>query len=155
MSEVIVNNPNILVDGSSGGGAGLRRQRPRDPVHSATQMTLLRQLSQIRREIEGLVCTATWAEDCLFRGAEYAPDFRCACPVCRELFPNRRYPRAVRESAYSLDCQVEADEDPEFAEELARLRNERPRFGSVFLGRGGNASGRDSRRNDDTREGES
>jgi hypothetical protein len=129
-------------------------------------MTLLRQLSQIRREIEELVCSSTWAEDCLFRGAEYAPDFQCACPVCRSLFPNRRHPRAVRESAYSLDCQVEADEDPEFAEELARLRNDRPRFGSVFIGRSGghalphgSAAARGSRGyeegNDETSEGES
>jgi hypothetical protein len=54
----------------------------------------------------------------------------------------------VRESNYSLDCQIETDEDPEFAEELARLRNDRPRFGSVFIrgamksaGRGGRSRG--------------
>ena len=137
MPEMTVNNPNIVVNASIAGGSGFRRPHRGGAGHSRTQMTLLRQLSQIRREIEELVCTSTWAEDCLFRGAEYAPDFRCACPVCRSLFPNRRHPRAVRESAYSLDCQVETDEDPEFAEELARLRNDRPRFGSVFIGRSG------------------
>ena len=166
MSEMTVNNPNIVVNASIAGGSGFQRPRQGGPGHSRTQMTLLRQLSQIRREIEGLVCTSTWAEDCLFRGAQYAPDFQCACPVCRSLFPNRRHPRAVRESAYSLDCQVEADEDPEFAEELARLRNDRPRFGSVFIGRsGGQALPRgtapvhgwrgDEGGNDETSEGES
>ncbi|MGD0138372.1 MAG: hypothetical protein ABSD28_05805 [Tepidisphaeraceae bacterium] len=137
MVEMTVNNPNIVVNASMADGSGFRRPPRGGPGHSRTQTTLLRQLSQIRREIEERVCTSTWAEDCLFRGAEYAPDFQCACPVCRSLFPNRRHPRAVRESAYSLDCQVEADEDPEFAEELARLRNDRPRFGSVFMARGG------------------
>jgi len=159
MAEMTVNNPNIVVNASIAGGSGCRRPRRGGPGHSRTQMTLLRQLSQIRREIEELVCSSTWAEDCLFRGAEYAPDFQCACPVCRSLFPNRRHPRAVRESAYSLDCQVEGDEDPEFAEELARLRNDRPRFGSVFIGRTGTAQAHGSRGyeagNDETSEGES
>ena len=67
------------------------------------------------------------------RGADYAPDFRCDCPVCREFFPKRRHPRAARESRYSPDCQIETEEDPEFAEEFARLRNDRPRFGSVLI----------------------
>ena len=98
-------------------------------------MAVLRQLRQIRREIDEKVCSATWAEDCLYRGAEYSPDFTCSCPVCRNLFPNRRHPRPVRESRYSLDCQIESDEDPEFAEEFIRLRNDRARFGSVFIAR--------------------
>jgi hypothetical protein len=158
MAGLTVNNPNIVVNASIAGGSGFRRLRRGGPGHSRTQTTLLRQLSQIRREIEELVCTSTWAEDCLFRGAEYAPDFQCACPACRSLFPNRRHPRAVRESAYSLDCQVEADEDPEFAEDFARLRNDRPRFGSVFIRRSGTAQTHGSvgneRGNDETSEGE-
>jgi hypothetical protein len=107
-------------------------------------MALLRQVRQIRREIEETVCSATWAEDCLYRGADYSPDFRCSCPVCRNLFPNRRHPRPVRESQYSLDCQIEVDEDPEFSEEFIRLRNDRPRFGSVFIGRSSGQSGRET-----------
>jgi hypothetical protein len=134
MSELVVNNPNILVDspsfviGSRPAGHGAR-------THTENEMAVLRQLRQIRREIDETVCSATWAEDCLYRGADYSPDFRCSCPVCRNLFPNRRHPRPVRESQYSLDCQIEADEDPEFAEEFTRLRNDRLRFGSVFIGR--------------------
>jgi hypothetical protein len=67
----------------------------------------------------------------------------------RGLFPGFQVfmsglPQSVSESAaspagagiaYSLDCQIEADEDPEFAEEFIRLRNDRARFGSVFIGR--------------------
>jgi len=138
MSEMVVNNPNILVDASGeesrgkspGSAARYRAARPQTDAEAA----LLRRLRQVRREIEALVCSAVWAEDCLYRGADYDPDFKCNCPVCRALFPDRRYPRAVRESRYSIDCQVETDEDPELAEDLARLRNDRARVGSVFIG---------------------
>jgi hypothetical protein len=140
MTELVVNNPNRLVDSSARGTGGRRPDRA-GRAHTEQETAVLRQLSQIRREIDERVCSATWAEDCLYRGVDYLPDFRCSCPVCRNLFPNRRHPRPVRESAYSLDCQIEADEDPEFAEEFIRLRNDRPRFGSVFIGR----SSRESR----------
>jgi hypothetical protein len=140
MPELVVNNPNILVDSSSRDIDGRRRYRG-DSAQTEAETAVLQGLRQIRREIDERVCSATWAEDCLYRGADYSPDFRCACPVCQKLFPNRRHPRPVRESLYSLDCQVEMDEDPEFAEEFNRLRNDRPRFGSVFIGR---SSGGDS-----------
>ena len=132
MSEIAVNNPNILIDAPSSatGGGGQSGRRP----DSEPQM--LRRLRNLRREAEGRVCSSTWLEDCLFRGADYAPDFRCSCPVCRKLFPNRLHPRPVRESAYSMDCQVETNEDPELVEDLALLRNDRPRYGSVFLSLG-------------------
>jgi hypothetical protein len=134
MTELVVNNPNILVD-SSARGIGCGRPGRAGRTHTERETAVLRQLRQIRREIDKTVCSATWAEDCLYRGADYLPDFRCSCPVCRNLFPNRRHPRPVRESEYSLDCQIEADEDPEFAEEFVRLRNDRTRFGSVFIAR--------------------
>lgn len=136
MAEIVVNNPNIVVDASGNGGVADRpgrRHQNRQP-RSEAETALLRQLRHIRRQIEETACSSTWAEDWLYRGAAYAPDFQCACPACRVLFPNRRHPRPVRESNYSLDCQVEAEEDPEFAEDLARLRNDCPRFGSVFIG---------------------
>jgi len=139
MPEIVVNNPNIVIDAPPG-PAGYRGRSDRS--RGEPEPAILRQLGRIRREAEDLVCSSTWLEDCLYRGADYAPDFHCFCPVCRHLFPNRLYPRPVRESAYSLDCQVETAEDPEFAEDLARLRNERPRLGSVFLSTGFN-HGRD------------
>jgi hypothetical protein len=148
MSELVVNNPNILFD-TSEKSAGFRRGRHVGRVPPETEMAALRKLSEIRHEIDETVCSATWAEDCLYRGAEYCPDFKCACPVCSAEFPNRRHPRPVRESDYSLDCQVEAGEDPEFAEELARLRNDRPRAGSVFVGRSGGQRGRKTFRGGD------
>jgi hypothetical protein len=43
------------------------------------------------------------------------------------------HPRSSRESEIAADCQVEGDEDPEFAEEFARLRNDRAKIGSVFF----------------------
>jgi hypothetical protein len=127
MSEMVVNNPNIVIDAP---GQDPRAASP----GSAADAPLLRRLRQARREIEALACSAVWAEDCLYRGADYLPDFQCDCPACRARFPDRRYPRAVRESRYSIDCQVETDEDPEFAEDLALLRNDRARVGSVFIG---------------------
>jgi hypothetical protein len=133
MTRIAVNNPNILIDAQMNEAACRDRSgRPRPDSEPA----MLRRLREIRREAEGMVCSSTWLEDCLYRGADYAPDFHCACPVCRSLFPDRLHPRPVRESKYSLDCQVETQEDPELAEDLARLRNDRPRFGSVFLSLG-------------------
>lgn len=134
MSELVVNNPNILVDSTS---RDPRSGRPDRGGRTRTEgeMTVLRQLRQILREIDETVCSATWAEDCLYRGADYLPDFVCSCPVCRNLYPHRRHPRPVRESKYSLDCQIETDEDPEFSEEFLLLRNDRARIGSVFIGR--------------------
>jgi hypothetical protein len=142
MAELVVNNPNILVD-SPVRGVGCRRPGVAGRMHTERETAVLRQVRQIRREIDERVCSATWAEDCLYRGADYLPDFSCSCPVCRNLFPNRRHPRPVRESEYSLDCQIEADEDPEFAEEFVRLRNDRTRFGSVFIARSSRPSGGD------------
>ena len=133
MSKMIVTNPNILFDSSTREGGDIQADRRLDRPHCDAEISLIREVRRLRQEIEELACSATWAEDCLFRGADYAPDFRCDCPVCREFFPNRRHPRGVRESRYSLDCQIETDEDPEFAEEFARLRNDRRRIGSVFI----------------------
>jgi hypothetical protein len=133
MAELVVNNPNIVNDAlnsRTGAKFGRRLSQEHRPE---TDAALVRQLQQIRRQIEETACSSTWAEDWLYRGAAYAPDFQCKCAACRTLYPNRRYPRPVRESDYSADCQVEANEDPEFAEELARLRNDRPRFGSIFV----------------------
>ena len=139
MSELVVNNPNILVDSSATAARISACELRRQGAHTEQETAALRQLRQIRREIDETVCSATWAEDCLYRGADYSPDFKCACPACRKVFPNRLHPRPVRESEYSLDCQIEAEEDPEFAEEFARLRNDRTRFGSVFIGRSASA----------------
>jgi len=138
MSEVIVNNPNIFIDAPSEAAADAPGRRgfraSGGKLQSDAEASLLRRLREVRREIEELACSATWAEDCLYRGADYAPDFQCGCPVCRTLFPARRHPRNVRESKFSIDCQVETHEDPELAEDLARLRNDRQRIGSVFIG---------------------
>lgn len=144
MAEIAVNNPNIVVDASGGGAERPGRPHQSRPPRSEAETALLRQLRHIRRQIEETACSSTWAEDWLYRGAAYAPDFQCACPACRALFPNRRHPRPVRESNYSLDCQVETEEDPEFAEELARLRNDRPRVGSVFIRAAMTSSHRDN-----------
>jgi hypothetical protein len=133
MSDLIVNNPNILIDAPRVGGT--RTTQPPDVNRRDGELAALKKLREIRREIDRTVCSSTWAEDCLFRGADYPPDFKCGCPVCRARFPERLHPRPVRESAYAADCQVEAAEDPEFAEEFARLRNDRLRAGSVFIGR--------------------
>ena len=138
MPEVIVNNPNIFVDApaiavDAPGRRGFHA--PGGRLQSEAETSLLRRLREVRHEIEELTCSATWAEDCLYRGADYVPDFECSCPVCRTVFPHRRHPRDGRESKFSIDCQVETHEDPELAEDLARLRNDRPRIGSVFVGR--------------------
>jgi hypothetical protein len=132
MSDLVVNNPNILVDTQLRPG-GRRFPDRAGRTRTEGEMAAVRQLRRIRREIEETVCSATWAEDCLYRGADYPPDFRCSCPVCRNLFPNRLHPRPVRESKYAPDCQIEAEEDPEFSEDFLRLRNDRMRIGSVFI----------------------
>ena len=133
MAELVVNNPNIVIDASNSGAAAKFGRRQHREHRPETEVAIVRQLREVRREIEETACSSTWAEDWLYRGATYAPDFQCNCPACRTLFTSRRHPRPVRESNYSVDCQIEANEDPEFAEELARLRNDRPRFGSVFV----------------------
>lgn len=135
MQATEVKNPNIFVDvsKSSPAGAAPHRNAFGPSERSAADAQLMREIAEIRLQIEQLVCSATWGEDCLYRGADYAPDFRCSCPVCRELYPDRRHPRPVLESKYSIDCQIETNEDPEFAEEFAKLRNDRVRVGSVFL----------------------
>jgi hypothetical protein len=134
MLDVVVINANTVKESDSEKGQMRKRKRGGKP-RSHDDAALIVRIGQIRREIEELVCSAAWAEDCLYRGADYPPDFQCSCAICRTFYPNRRYPRPVRESKYSLDCQVEADEDPEFAEEFARLRSDRPRVGSVFFRR--------------------
>lgn len=144
MDNLIVNNPNIIVIAQVKSRDGRSRYCPTAP--NARQAALQRQLREIRREIDALVCSATWAEDCLYRGSDYPPDFRCKCRLCREKFPDRRHPRDARQSEYSIDCQLEAEEDPELAEELQRLRNDRPRSGSVFLGNNPGSIGRRRRR---------
>jgi hypothetical protein len=145
MPELVVNNPNIVVD-SSLPEIGARRVSRMGGALSDAEATAIRNLRQIRKEIDDLVCSSTWAEDCLYRGADYPPDFKCACSTCRKLFPERRHPRPVQESEYSLDCQLEAEEDPEFAEEFSRLRNDRQRLGSVVIGRTTERADRDALR---------
>jgi hypothetical protein len=135
MTKVIVNNPNIILDSSIKEAYGAAANQTQPPARRETEIALLRQVRQFRQKLDQIVCSATWAEDCLFHGAQYAPDFKCGCSLCRRFFPDRRYPRGARESNYSVDCQIETDEDPEFAEEFARLRNDRPRYGSVFATR--------------------
>jgi len=115
-----------------------RRNKPQRPVDEQ----LRERVEQIRQQVYRTACSATWAEDCLYRGAEYSPDFRCNCSVCRERFPERLYPREARQSDFSGDCQMEAENDPELAEELERLRNDRERVGSVFIVRGCDERGR-------------
>ena len=90
-------------------------------------------LDYLRMQTTRIACSATWAEDWLYRGASYAPDFVCWCETCREHYPQRLYPRPNRETFISIDCQTEVEEDPELREELAKLRNDRPRLGSLFL----------------------
>jgi hypothetical protein len=137
MSQSAISNANIVVEQQPPiETRTARRKRLKASAASQTQSQgelLCRQIAQIREKIFRLACSSAWAEDCLYRGTDYAPDFRCRCGLCRAKFPNRRYPRAARESTISVDCQVEADEDPELAEDLARLRNERVRIGSVFV----------------------
>ncbi|MGA3066075.1 MAG: hypothetical protein ABSF29_04425 [Tepidisphaeraceae bacterium] len=107
---------------------------------------LRRQIERIREKIFLVACSAAWAEDCLYRGVEYVPNFRCHCALCRSKYPHRLYPGQARESRVSADCQVEVEEDPELAEDLAALRNERVRVGSVFIAGVGSDRSRRKRR---------
>jgi hypothetical protein len=137
MAELTVISPNTLFD-ASGAGAEARFaiRRRSEQSRSGADAEMSNQVLQIRRRIDETACSSTWAEDWLYRGVDYAPDFECKCEVCRTLFPNRLHPRPVRETDYSTDCQDETSEDPEFAEELAKLRNDRPRYGSIFVSGG-------------------
>ena len=101
MIEMVVNNPNTVNVSPSPKIAPRKRRRGGKP-HSQSDAELMVRIGQMRRDIEELVCSAAWAEDCLYRGADYPPDFQCECAICRAFFPNRRYPRPVRESI--LDC---------------------------------------------------
>jgi len=109
--------------------AKLARQSA-EPRNAAQSMAA----NLLRTEVAQTVCSAAWLEDCLYRGIVYRPDFQCACALCRGQFPNRRHPRSARQSLLSSDCQdMQEDLDPELAEELARLRNDRQRIGSVCV----------------------
>jgi hypothetical protein len=139
MSKLAVTNTNIVVESIE---APKRRKRPKKTANTGAdwgrseQQTRLRALAEkFRRHVDSLVCSSAWAEDCLFRGANYEPDFRCSCNLCQARFPKRLHPRPVRETAVSLDCQVEIDADPDLADDLRRLRNERERIGSAFVAR--------------------
>jgi len=147
MSPINVSNANIVVEIRPVDRQMRHTQWQRmHPLHAvdrerrAAEQELRHQIEQVRQKLDRLVCSSVWAEDCLYRGAEYVPDFRCSCALCRSEFPQRRYPRQARQSDISVECQVETDEDPELAEDLARLRNDRVRLGSVFI-----ATGRDDR----------
>ncbi len=136
MAELAVNDVNAIVSASGDGAEARLSERPHSwEPRAEADAVLQREVRLIRRQIDEVACSSTWAEDCLYRGVDYAPDFQCKCEACRELFPNRLHPRPVRESDYSADCQIESNEDPEFAEELAKLRNDRARFGSIFISR--------------------
>jgi hypothetical protein len=138
MSKPAINNANIIIEEHpltpETRTARRKRLRAQAAEQSEAQNELLRrQIDQIREKIFSIACSSAWAEDCLYRGIEYAPNFRCRCLLCEAKFPDRLYPRQARESNISIDCQAEGDDDPELAEELARLRNERARVGSVFI----------------------
>jgi len=139
MSNLTVTNTNIVVESLQ--TAKRRKRAKKLAAHCADwgraeQQTRLRALAEkFRRHVESIVCSSVWAEDCLFRGANYEPDFRCSCNLCQARFPKRLHPRPVRESAISLDCQAEIEADPDLAEDLRRLRNERERIGSAFVAR--------------------
>jgi hypothetical protein len=140
MSQIVVNNTNIIVESyPMKSESRADRQRRLRTLHSdesparRSQELLRRQIDEARSRIGRVACTSTWAEDCLYRGASYAPDFRCQCATCRGEFPERLHPRQAMESRYSLDCQVETEVDPELAEEVAGLRNDRLRAGSVIV----------------------
>jgi hypothetical protein len=122
------------------------RPRGRNKPHRAADAQLRERVEQIRQQVFRTVCSATWADDCLYRGARYAPDFRCRCALCREKFPDRLHPREARQSDFSGDCQMESEHDPELAEDLDRLRNDRDRVGSVFIVRDSDDRGRGASR---------
>jgi hypothetical protein len=131
--KIAVNNPNIIIVASK------KEPRSGEPISESQarrnrKVVAVRLIRRAKLRLREMACSSTWAEDCLFRGAQYAPNFKCKCFRCTELFRRRLYPPGVRESDYSLDCQVEADEDPEFAQDFARLRNDWLRAGSVVIG---------------------
>jgi hypothetical protein len=140
MPQVTVNHTHTTVVARS--GHGWMGQRGRRKLRRPVNEQLRQHVEEIRQQVYRTVCSATWADDCLYRGAQYVPDFRCHCAVCREKFPDRLYPREARQSDYSGDCQTEVEHDPEFAEELDRLRNDRERVGSVFIVRESEERGR-------------
>ncbi len=136
--KMIVNSTNkIISEGSAAAGAQDSRSKRHDAEAPSRGARTRRDVEILRGRILSVVCSGAWADDCLYRGAEYAPDFRCACARCRADFPDRLHPRQARQSALSGDCQVECEEDPELAEDLAKLRSDHVRVGSVFIVRGG------------------
>jgi len=126
-----ITNANIVVAAPPPNIQASRRMRKKS--HPPVDAHLRERVEQIRQQVLRTVCSATWAEDCLYRGAKYAPDFHCRCTLCREKFPDRLHPREARQSDFSGDCQMETEDDPELAEDLNRLRNDRDRVGSVFI----------------------
>jgi hypothetical protein len=151
MPQPAINNPSIVIEAPAQENETRTARRKRLKAAAETDPEvrgemLRRQVAHIREKIVRLACSAAWAEDCLYRGTDYAPDFRCRCGLCEVKYPERRYPRQARESNFSVDCQVEADEDPELAEDLARLRNDRLRVGSVFLAMSFQDRGSETRR---------
>jgi hypothetical protein len=138
MSGLAVISSDVILDAEILETRTARRRRLKsarlaDPVASQSRARGRRQIDQLRFQVVQIVCSGAWADDCLYRGAVYFPNFSCRCAHCRLEFADRLYPRQARQSNYSSDCQVEMDEDPEFAEEFAVLRNDRARAGSVFL----------------------
>jgi len=92
MPKVIVNNPNIVFE-SSPGEAGFAGAALRSAAIDESDMAAVRLLRQFRQEIEELACSATWADDCLFRGP-----LRARFPLClRQL--QQIFPRPVASQA--------------------------------------------------------
>jgi hypothetical protein len=136
MTELVVNNINIVVERRHQRGTRNRGTRNHPAARQASppvNAQLLQQVGNAAKQLRAISCSSSWMEDCLYRGKEYAPDFRCHCPRCNSKFPDRLHPQPARQSDYSEDCQVEGDEDAEFAEEFSRLRNARLRVGSAFI----------------------
>jgi hypothetical protein len=140
MPQITVTTSNTFVDAQTAGSRPGQARRGKS--RRSADEHLKQRIQQVRQQVYRTACSATWAEDCLYRGAQYSPDFRCQCTLCRERFPERLYPREARQSDYSADCQLEAENDPELAEDLDRLRNDRERMGSVFIVRGSDERGR-------------
>jgi hypothetical protein len=134
MPNLIISNINVIVEAFKQSGSKRHRQdTPHCHAAPPSQRAVLRRVHAARKKLRQIACSSTWAEDCLHRGAAYSPDLKCQCPNCREKFPNRLHPRPVQETNISSDCQQETEADPDLAEELKALRNDRPRLGSVFL----------------------
>src|SRR5208282_2548575 len=118
MSKPAITNANIAVEQKTPGPetrtARRKRLKARAPTEAERQFAgeqLRLQIERIRQKIFLVACSAAWAEDCLYRGIDYAPNFRCHCALCKSKFPDRLYPRQARESRISVDCQVEVEED--------------------------------------------